>query len=690
VKAKNKMIRKILLTTALPYANGPLHLGHVLENMLADFWTRYLKMKGHEVYFFCADDTHGTPIMLEAQKRGLKPEQLIAQVQAEHEKDFKGFLIEHTHYSSTNSAANQEICYYFYQHMIQKGLINKRYQEQLYCEHDKMFLPDRFVKGTCPKCHAPDQYGDSCDVCGATYFPKDLLSPKCGICGNPPVIKSSEQLFFRLDPFKDFLKKVLPKITDSSVAAKMSDWFKEDLRDWDISRNAPYFGFEIPGEMDKYFYVWLDAPMGYISSSKEYFDQSNDNDYLEFWQKESKSEVYHFIGKDITYFHTLFWPAILDTGNFRLPTQVFVHGFIKVNGQKMSKSRGTFILAKDYLKAFNPEYLRYYFASKLSVGQDDIDFNIEDFVSRTNGELIGKIVNLFSRTWSLLTKFNLTLQPLNTENLALFKGKPIKIVEKIAQAYEAREFHLAIHYIRELADFANRYFDQKAPWKLLKEDPEKAHQVLSLTASLARQLAVVLTPVLPNLSQKVAQMTGQTHFTWEDALNPMQIQCLKPYQNLLNRIDHEEAKKIMSIPDNKPSVPVRSNSTTSNDNPTKVTLVRDPNALKPEIELSDFEKIDLRVAEVLKAELVEGSDKLIRLQVSLGPLGERQVFAGIRAAYPNPQDLVGKKIVVIANLKPRKMKFGMSEGMSLAAGSGGSDLFLVSPLSGSKAGDMVK
>jgi len=677
------MKRTILITTALPYANGSLHLGHVLENMQADFWSRYLKMQQHDVYFFCADDTHGTPIMLEAQKRNISPEELITHVQAEHIRDFKGFLIDHTHYSSTNSKANQELCYYFYEKMLQKGHIHRKSQEQLYCEHDKMFLPDRFVKGSCPKCSAPDQYGDSCDVCGATYSPKDLQNPKCTICGNSPVIKNTEQLFFKLEPFRDFLKDLLPKITDPGVAAKMSDWLSGELRDWDISRNAPYFGFQIPGEPDKYFYVWLDAPMGYISSSKEYFDQLGKS-FQEIWSKTASSEIYHFIGKDITYFHTLFWPALLNCADFKIPNHVFVHGFVKVNGQKMSKSKNTFILAKDYLKVFDAEYLRYYFASKLGTGQDDIDFNIEDFVSRINGELIGKMVNLFSRSWSLLAKFGLKVLPLSSENLTVFHGEPMQLVLKISNAYEAREFHQAIHFIRELSDYANKYFDQQAPWKLINEQPEKAHQVLSLTINLAKQLAVTLKPVLPNLADKVAHLLGQNSFQWNDAMLPIEPKTILPYQNLLTRLDIEDAQKIMSTPTPTPS------ETTSAASNKHHYSARSTNDLKPEIELSEFEKIDLRVAEITEAQCVEGADKLVRLKVSLGPLGERQIFAGIRPAYPNPAELVGKKIVVIANLKPRKMKFGISEGMSLAAGSGGTDLFLVSPLDGARAGDIVK
>lgn len=671
--------RKILVTTALPYANGSLHLGHILENLLADYWTRFLKMQGHEVYFFCADDTHGTPVMLAAQKQKISPEQMIAGVQAEHQKDFKGFLIEHTHYSSTNSETNRELCYYFYKHMQEKNLIGRKSLSQLYCDHDKMFLPDRFVKGECPKCGALDQYGDACEVCSTTYNPKDLKNPYCSVCSNPPTTKDTEQLVFKLGEFREFLKQNISKITHPSVAAKMKDWLDGDLRDWDISRNAPYFGFEIPGEKDKYFYVWLDAPMGYISTSKEYFDK-NQIDYQTFWAKGYNSEVYHFIGKDITYFHTLFWPASLEAANFRLPTEVLVHGFVNVNGQKMSKSKGTFILGNQYLEKLDPQYLRYYFASKLSTGQDDLDFNIDDFVARTNGELIGKIVNLFSRSWSLLKPYNFELQKLDSKSLELLSGSA-PLLLKIEKNFEAREFHQAIAHIRELADNANRYFDNEAPWKLAKTDPDKAHQVLSLTVHLARQLAICLKPVLPVMADKVAALFKESSYSWSDLTTHLGPITLNPYENLMNRIDPDSAKAILTVPAQDASA---AKATT-----TQATTSR-AGDLKPEIEITDFEKIDLRVAKVTEASFVEGADKLLCLQVDLGPLGQRQIFAGIRQAYPDPSVLVGKNIVVVANLKPRKMKFGLSQGMSLAAGSGGKDLVLVSPIEGGHPGDAVK
>lgn len=675
--------RQILVTTALPYANGPLHIGHVFENLMADIWVRHLKMSGHEVYFFCADDTHGTPVMIEARKQGIQPEELIHKASQNHQLDFKKFNIEHTAYGSTNSPANQELCYHFYKNFKDKNLIARKQIQQLYCDHDQMFLPDRFVKGQCPKCGAENQYGDGCEMCGASFSPSELQKAACALCGNSPILKPSDQLCFRLEGQRALLENNIDKITSSAVAAKIKDWLNTELRDWDISRNAPYFGFAIPEEKDKYFYVWLDAPMGYISTSKEYFD-SQSIDFKKFWSKESqsKSEVYHFIGKDITYFHTLFWPAVLDAADFRLPTQVFVHGFIKTNGQKMSKSKGNFILAEHYWQQLSPDYLRYYFASKINSSQDDLDFSIDDFVARTNGELIGKIINLFSRTWSLLKTYDFKLLALAADEalpVAHFK-QTNPLVQK---AYEAMEFQQAIHLIREMADELNRYFDQSAPWKLIKVDAPKAHQVLSNTLHLARQIAINLRPVLHEIADKVAALFGELDYDWsalDQTLSPRQ---LKPYENLMNRIDPLQAQGILE----------RSKSLmTTTPTPAATSTPTPAHPLKPEIEITDFDKIDLRVAEVLKAELVEGADKLLSLTLNLGPLGERHIFAGIRAAYPDPKLLVGQKIVVIANLKSRKMKFGLSQGMSLAAGSGGSSLVLVTPgLSDTaKPGDPVK
>lgn len=670
--------RKILVTTALPYANGPLHIGHIFENLMADIWVRHLKMNGHEVYFFCADDTHGTPIMIEARKQGIKPEDLIKTASQNHQQDFKKFNIEHTAYGSTNSTANQELCYHFYKCFQDKNLILRKQIQQLYCEHDKMFLPDRFVKGLCPKCGAENQYGDGCEVCGASFSPSELKNAACAICGNPPVLKPSDQLCFRLEGQRELLESQIDKITSSSVAAKIKDWLMTDLRDWDISRNAPYFGFAIPGEKDKYFYVWLDAPMGYIATSKEYFTKHNIN-FEDFWSKNSHntSEVYHFIGKDITYFHTLFWPAVLDAADFRLPSQVFVHGFIKTNGQKMSKSKGNFILAEHYWQQLSPDYLRYYFASKINSGQDDLDFNIDDFVSRTNGELIGKIINLFSRSWSLIKNFNYQLLP-QVADPTLPIASFTKTLPLIQAAYESREFHQAIHGIRELADELNRYFDQLAPWKLIKSHPQQAHQVLSNTLHLARQIAISLKPVLPDLADKVAHLYNETSYQWDSLRQNLSQTQLQPYENLMNRIDPLQAQGILE----------RSQTLMTTPPPTEALGPQ----LKPEIEISDFDKIDLRVALVTQATFVDGADKLLSLTLNLGPLGDRHIFAGLRPAYPDPQILVGQKIVVIANLKSRKMKFGLSQGMSLAAGSGGSSLVLVSPGLTDKAqpGDPVK
>lgn len=664
------MTRSILVTSALPYANGSLHLGHIYENFLVDFWVRFLKMKSHSVYFFCADDTHGTPVMLAAQRQGISPEKLVEKVRLEHLSDFKKFLIDHTAYGSTHTDSNKELCYFFYEAMKSKGVLSRKPMSQLYCEHDKMFLPDRFVKGTCPHCGALKQNGDACDVCGGTYSPKDVLNPECAVCSNAPVEKETDQIFFQLEKFREFLKEWVPNHTDSGVSQKMKDWLKESLRDWDISRNSPYFGFSIPGEENKFFYVWLDAPMGYVSTSKDYFDKEGLN-WKSFWGSESQTEVYHFIGKDITYFHTLFWPAVLKNADLRLPTEIVVHGFVKVNGEKMSKSKGTFILAQDYLKALKPEYLRYYFATKAGPGQDDIDFNIEDFVSRTNGELIGKIINLFSRSWSMLKKFDHQLSKLTEKDKqSLFDTK--KNIDKIESHYEKREFYLAMNEIRALADEANRFFDQAAPWKIISEDPESAHKILTLTLNKARQIAICLAPVLPNLTLHLSDLLNEnSSYQWSDIFTPLESKEIKPYASLLNRIDLEEAKTVLS-----------SHQRVLDSN----TLVKQKedkdlreNSLKKEIDFSIFDQVDLRVGKVIEAQLVKGADKLIQLKVDLGELGSRQIFAGLRKAYSDPSLLLGKQVVIVANLKPRAMKFGISEGMVIVAGSGGEELYIVTP-----------
>ncbi len=691
-------MRKILLTCALPYANGPLHLGHMFEHLYADFWVRFQKMRGHEVLFICADDTHGTPIMVEARKRGITPEQLIDQAWQDHVSDFKAFEIKHTHYSSTNSQANKELCEHFFAKMKEKNHLSSKSIEQLYCNHDKMFLPDRFVKGECPKCHAKDQYGDSCDVCASTYTPADLIGSYCAVCGNPPVKKPSEQIMFKLNDFAPYLKEWLPKHTAREVGNKMLEWFNEPLRDWDISRNAPYFGFQIPGHPDKYFYVWVDAPMGYVSSSKEYLDQ-NGGSFDEYWKSE-KNEVYHLIGKDIVYFHTLFWPALLKAADFRTPSAVWVHGHVMVNGEKMSKSKGTFLSARVYRDHLDPMYLRYYFASKFSNGVDDVDFNLDDFTQRTNSDLVGKITNLASRGAQMLnTKMDGTMSEPDADGmkvllLAQSKG------EEIAQHFENREFVKAINEIRSLADEANRYFDEKAPWKSLEADPVGTKKVLTTTLNVFRLLAIYLKPVLPLYTEKVEKLFNEKPYTWDSNKVVLKNHKINAYEHLATRIDPVKVKGMMES--NKKEIEekaardakagfVKGPAQAAGATPNAGTAApADRNADQPAtISIDDFGKIDLRVAEIVEAEEIKEADKLLRLKVSLGPLGERQIIAGIKSAY-KPEQLKGRMVVVVANLAPRKMKFGMSEGMVIAAGAGGTELFVLSPDAGAKAGDKVK
>ncbi len=666
--------RRIVATGALPYANGHIHIGHLVEYLQADFWTRFQKMRGHECLYLCADDTHGTPIMVKARELGVKPEDLIAKSGAEHIKDFNDFQIEFDHYSSTNSLENKELCEEFYHKINAKKHFTTRSIEQLYCPHDKMFLPDRFVKGTCPNCKSANQYGDSCDNCGATYAPKDLKSPACAICGTEPILKNSEHVFFKLNDFKKFLLDWVPKHTGREVGNKMMEWFKEDLRDWDISRDEPYFGFAIPGFENKYFYVWVDAPIGYISTLKQWC-KLKQKDFKNYWPDEN-TEIYHFIGKDITYFHTLFWPAMLKAADYREPTQVFVHGFLTVNGEKMSKSKGTFISARTYLKHLDPTYLRYYYACKISGTLDDIDLNLEDFVQRVNSDLVGKITNLGSRGAQMLKKrlsgrmSNLTVE--SKVWLAQFRTAG----DIIAQHFEDRDFSKATNEIRALADEANRYFDEKAPWKLINEDPEATREVLSVTLNVFRLLSIYLKPVLPHYTAKVEQLFGESPYTWNSTQVWLENHLINDYEHLATRIESDKVKAM--IEDSK-----------TGEVKTSTPNAASPAAAKSElIKFDDFAKVDLRIAKIIEAEEIKEADKLLRLKVDLG--GEtRQIIAGIKSAY-KAEDLVGRLTVIVANLEPRKMKFGVSEGMVLAAGAGGKELFIMSPDSGAKPGDKVK
>ena len=672
--------RKILMTCALPYANGYVHIGHLVEYVQADFWNRFQNMRGHECTYICADDTHGTPIMVRAREEGITPEALIGKSFEEHTQDFKDFQVEFAHYGSTNSAENRALCEEFYGKMKSNGHIAKRSIDQLYCDHDKMFLPDRFVKGSCPKCKSKDQYGDSCDVCGATYSPSEMTETYCSVCGTPPVKKASEHIFFKLNDFKAYLTEWLPKHTAPEIAKKMMEWFAEDLRDWDISRDKPYFGFAIPGETEKYFYVWVDAPMGYVSTTKQWADKNGKN-FDEIWREEGKAEVYHFIGKDITYFHTLFWPALLKAADFRSPTQVFVHGHLMVNGEKMSKSKGTFIAARTYLNHLNPEHLRYYYATKLNGSVEDIDLNLEDFVSRVNSDLVGKITNLASRGAQMLTKkmdgVMSTPDKQGEELIRLAQGKS----EEIANHYEARDFSRAANEIRGLADEANRYFDEKAPWKTLEADPKTTKEVLTTTLNVFRILSIYLKPVLPYYTAKVEKLFGENPYQWADVQKTLVGVKIQDYEHLASRVDADKVKAMVE------------ESKALNEalaaQKKKIAPPKSPSPAAGTIEFDDFMKVDLRVGVILEAEEIKEADKLLRLKVDIGAGETRQIIAGIKSAY-TAEKLVGRQVLVCVNLKPRKMKFGMSEGMVLAAGDGGSDLYVLSPDSGAKAGQRVQ
>jgi methionyl-tRNA synthetase len=673
--------RNILVTTALPYANGPIHLGHMVEYIQADVWVRFQRMRGNNCFFFCADDTHGTPILIRARKENRKPEDVIGEIYKSHIKDFAQFGISFDNYSSTNTETNRAFCEEIYGKMNSNGHCAVKQIKQTYCPNDKMFLPDRFIKGTCPNCGSLNQYGDSCDVCSATYSPTELKDSACAICGTKPILKESDHVFFKLNDFKDFLREWVPNHTSSEVSKKLNEWLQEELRDWDISRDEPYFGFKIPGYTDKYFYVWVDAPIGYMASAKDYFDKKGDkNSFAQFWNKENEksSELYHFIGKDIVYFHTLFWPAMLHTAGYRTPTAVNVHGFLTVNGEKMSKSKGTFVNAETYLKYLDPSYLRYYYACKLTDGMDDIDMNLEDFAQRVNSDLVGKYVNLGSRSAQMLQKsFGGQITTFAEEGLTLYRDILAKS-DEIAALYDARQFSKAINLIRECVDRANKYFDDVSPWKMAKENPQAAQECLNSTLWIFRTISIYLTPVIPELSQKVADLFGDATYTWKDLLTKPAAKTLHPFSHLIQRVELEKVQKMID------ETKVNATATEATAAKTSATAPKSEPAF---IEIDDFNKIDLRVAKVLAAEDVVGTDKMLKLRVSIGT-EEKTIFAGIKKSY-KPEQLVGKQVLVVANLKPRQMKFGLSEGMVLCASSG-EQLFVMSPETGADTGSKVK
>ncbi len=678
--------RKILITSALPYANGPIHLGHLLEYIQTDIWSRFQKARGHQCYYVCADDAHGTPIMLKAQQLGLTPEQMIAQTAIEHQADFAEFLIGFDNYHSTHSSENQAFASEIYTKLDAGGYIKRRSISQLFDPEKQMFLPDRFVKGDCPKCGALDQNGDSCDVCGATYSPTELKNPKSVVSGATPVLKDSEHYFFDLPAFEQMLQDwTRGGALQSEMANKLQEWFKDGLQQWDISRDAPYFGFEIPGAPGKFFYVWLDAPIGYLASFKNYCDKTG-IDFNQFWQLDSDAEVYHFIGKDIIYFHSLFWPAMLHGAGYRKPTSVFAHGFVTVNGAKMSKSRGTFIKARTYLEHLNPEYLRYYFASKLTSGIVDLDLNLEDFAQKVNADLVGKVVNIASRCASFISKkFNGTLSP-NLAEPELF-AEFIAQGDSIAAAFEEREYARAIRDIMALADKANQYIDAKAPWVLAKDDSKQQEtlDVCSMGINLFRVLMHYLKPVLPAMAREVEAFLN-SELRWDNYQQPLLNHAVNPFKALMQRVDPVKVQAMVDASKDNlqataaPAVQASAAQTTA--------VAAEIEAIAPTINIDDFAKLDLRIAKIVSAEHVEGADKLLRLQLDLGN-EQRQVFAGIKAAY-QPEQLVGRLTVMVANLAPRKMKFGMSEGMVMAAGPGGSEIFLLSPDDGATPGMRVK
>lgn len=664
--------RKILVTSALPYANGPLHLGHMVGYIQADIWVRLQRMLGHDCLYISGSDGHGTPIMIQAEKLGTTPTEMIQAIHLEHAKDFAAFHVAFDDFYTTDSPENKELVETVYARHVSKDSISKRTIKQLFDPEKKMFLPDRYIKGECPRCGSKDQYGDNCEVCGATYAPTDLINPYSTLSGAKPIEKSSEHYFFKLQNYSDFLQNWTRQgHLQAEVMNKLDEWFKDGLREWDISRDAPYFGFKIPNTTDKYFYVWLDAPVGYMATFKHLCEKSNLN-FAEYWDKDSKTELYHFIGKDIIYFHALFWPAILDGANFRTPTAIFANGFLTVDGQKMSKSRGTFIKASTYLAHLQPEYLRYYFAAKLSARIEDLDINFEDFMQRINADLVGKFINIASRCASFITKY--------------FDGKLVAndhplyqefaaAGDEIATHYQQLEYSHAIRKIMALADRANQYIDEQKPWSLIKNVDAQAQvqAICSLGLNLFRVLMIYLKPVLPETATQVAQFLNIDSLQWQDKNKALGAHTIREFKPLLQRIDPKqlEALKMAAQEEIKvTTVEVKAETATTNT-----------------ISIDDFNKVDLRIAKIIKAEHVEGADKLLRLEVDLGD-EQRQIFAGIKSAY-QPEALIDKHVVVVANLAPRKMRFGLSQGMVLMAGDG-NELYLVSPVEGAKPGMKVK
>ncbi|MCG8369331.1 MAG: methionine--tRNA ligase [Proteobacteria bacterium] len=663
--------RTILVTSALPYVNGSPHMGHMVEYIQTDIWVRFQKLRGHDCIYVCASDAHGTPIMLKARELGITPEALTEGYTKEFVDDFGDFGIEFDNYHTTHSPENEELVGRMFAALRETGDIYTRTIEQAYDEKEAMFLPDRFVRGTCPRCKSADQYGDACEVCGSTYTPEDLIDPVSVLSGTTPVRRESEHYFFRLSEYEGRLREWMREATlDRNVVAKLEEWFAAGLQDWDISRDAPYFGFRIPGTEDKYFYVWLDAPVGYLASFRHLCERRDDLDFDEYFGAGSDTELYHFIGKDIMYFHTLFWPAVLQGAGYRRPTSVFCHGFLTVNGQKMSKSRGTFIKARTYLDNLNPEFLRYYYAAKLGPTIEDIDLNLDDFVARVNSDLVGKLVNIASRCSGFITKRFEGRLAGALADASLF-AEFAAASEPIAAHYENREYSKAMRLVMALADKANRYIDEHKPWVMAKDEGRRDDVQLVCTQgiNMFRSLMIYLAPVIPAVAAGAREFLREDGWRWSDAAAPRLGAAIDPFRPLLARVDPNEVERM--VEQSKESTPVAEENAERSD----------------VIDIDDFARIDLRIAKIDKAEPVEGADKLLALTLDVGG-GRRRVFAGIKAAY-DPESLVGRHVVVVANLAPRKMRFGVSEGMVLAAGPGGSDVFLLSADDGATPGMRV-
>ena len=673
--------RTMLVTSALPYANGSIHLGHLVEYIQTDIWVRFQKMRGHDCTYVCADDAHGTPIMPRAQQEGIEPEALIARVAEEHQADFADFHIDFDNYHSTHSDENRELSELIYRRNRDGGHIETRTITQAYDPQKEMFLPDRFIKGECPRCGAADQYGDSCEACGATYSPTELKNAVSAVSGAKPVEKESLHYFFKLADFEAMLRTwTTAGHLQEEVSNKLNEWFADGLRAWDISRDDPYFGFEIPDAPGKFFYVWLDAPIGYLASFKQYCERTG-TDFDAYWKTDSQAEVYHFIGKDIIYFHALFWPAMLTGADFRTPTAIFAHGFLTVNGQKMSKSRGTFIKARSYLDHLNPEYLRYYFAAKLGGGVDDLDLNLDDFTQRVNSDLVGKVVNIASRCAGFIMKKSNGRLSEHVSEAGLYQTF-VKAGDEIAGFYEAREYGRASREIMALADVANQYIDEQKPWVLARQKgaEQQVQEICSVGLNLFRVLMTYLKPVLPAMAEQAGNFLNLDSMNWDDIAEPLRNHHIESFKPLMTRVEPASVEAMVVA--SKEHLEESGQAASTAGGP----LSEDPVAAT--ITFDDFVKLDLRVVRIAKAEAVPEADKLLKLTLDLG--GEtRNVFAGIKSAYA-PEDLEGKLTVMVANLAARKMRFGVSEGMVLAAGPGGKDLYILEPHAGAKPGMRVK